>query len=186
MSPARVRLVFTFALALAASVVALSGCGSDERERPKPVPTNPELEAYSKPGTPDPDQADSIADACAAMLQHEAEGCDSDIPEGAAEECLSTWRTNDARGCGAAYARFIDCRTETLDCEKGWDQSCDLYADAAFICTTDFVQRTSCTPISVDDICAGSAYVYGCVTQRKPFPECESVPDTESPAYCCF
>ncbi|HEU5074146.1 MAG TPA: hypothetical protein VFU02_08235 [Polyangiaceae bacterium] len=170
------------------------GCGSDERERPKPIPTNPELEAYSKPGTPAPDQADAVVAACAAMLEHEAEGCGNTLgAAGAAgtlgaavEECGRTWRNNDARGCGAAYARFIECRTNSLDCENGWHPDCDVYEDAAFICTTDFVQRTTCTPLSVDDICEGSTYVYGCVTERKPFPECESAPDTASHAYCCF
>ena len=170
-----------------------TGCGGDEPDRPEPVPKNPELELYSQPGTPDPDQADSIADACAAMLQHEAEGCDRDIdsdsdPDAADDECVQSWRSNDSRGCGAAYARFIQCRTDSLDCdsESGWPEDCDLYADAAFICATDFVQRTSCTPIRVSDLCDDSAYVYACNIERKPFPECEGAPDTASPAYCCF
>lgn len=179
------RPLVTFTLGGFVALVPV-GCGGDEPERPQPVPTNPELEAYAKPGTPAPDQADAISGACSAMLEHEAEACGTDTAPEAADECLRTWRSNDSRGCGAAYARFIECRTNTLDCEAGWDVACDLYADAAFLCTTDFVQRTSCTPINVDDICAGSAYVYSCSTQRKPFPECESAPDTASPAYCCF
>lgn len=181
-------------LTLATSAACAVGCGSDERERPKPVPTNPELELYAKPGTPAPDQADSIAAACAAMLQHEAEGCGTDIGSAGAggafgddvDECLRTWRLDDARGCGAAFARFIECRTDTLDCEAGVHPDCDVYEDAAFLCTTDFVQRTTCTPVSVGNLCEGSAYSYGCVGERKPFPECERVPDTASPAYCCF
>lgn len=183
----RVVLLLAFAAGLACAI----GCASDEPERPQPVPTNPELEKYAKPGTPTPDEADTIAAACADMLQHEAEGCGTAVGAAgaagvAADECLRTWRLNDARGCGAAYARFIECRTDTLDCENGWHPDCDIYEDASFICTTDFVQRTSCTPVSVGNLCEGSSYSYGCVTERKPFPECEGVPDTASPAYCCF
>lgn len=188
-------------LALAIGAPSAVSCGSDERERPKPVPTNPELERYSKPGTPAPDQADTIAAACAAMLQHEAEACGAGAAEpensagaaGAAgalgpdvEDCLATWRRNDARGCGAAYARFIQCRTDTVDCENGWHADCDLYEDAAFLCTTEFVQRTTCTPISIANLCQDSAYSFGCVSPRKPFPECERASDTGSVVYCCF
>ena len=185
---ARLALCWLCGLAL----LGPTGCGSDEPDRPQPVPTNPELERYSKPGTPDPDQADTIAAACAAMLQHEAEGCDrdpsSDATADAADECVQSWRSNDSRGCGAAYARFIQCRTDSLDCDSdsGWPEDCDLYADAAFICATDFVQRTSCTPLSLSDLCEDSAYGYACNIERKPVPECEGAPDTASPAYCCF
>lgn len=188
MSPARILLV----LATAACVPCAVGCGEESRERPKPVPTNPELERYSKPGTPAPDEAESIAAACAAMLEHEAEGCGTAggaagaSNADAAAECLHSWRLNDARGCGAAYARFIECRRDSLDCENGWHPDCDVYEDAAFLCTTDFVQRTTCTPVNIGNLCEGSAYSYGCVTQRKPFAECERVPDTASTAYCCF
>lgn len=162
----------------------LTACGDDQRVRPPP--SNPELDAFSKPGTPAPDQADSIQAACSAMLEHEAEGCGGDIAPDAADDCLRTWRAHDARGCGAAYARFIDCRTTSLDCESGWDESCNLYEDAAFICTTEFVQRTSCTPVTIDDLCEAGGYAYACVAKRKPFSECSSVPEIESPAYCCF
>ena len=61
----------------------VTACGDDQRVRPPP--SNPELDAFSKPGTPAPDQADNIQEACNAMLEHEAEGCGGDVAPEAAE-----------------------------------------------------------------------------------------------------
>ena len=43
----------------------VTACGDDQRVRPPP--SNPELDAFSKPGTPAPDQAEITA-TCRAMF----------------------------------------------------------------------------------------------------------------------
>lgn len=173
-------------LGIAVPLLMAAGCGGDDEPELHPPPSNPELELYSVPGTPHPGAIDDVRAACEAMLTRDSELCGTQLGDMAVDDCVDEWRAADPRGCGAAYEKFLECRTNRKECEETDEDDCGLYTDAAFLCATEFVQRTSCAPVHVADVCdADVPYVYVCGVDRKPFPECAGA-DVNDPVFCCF
>lgn len=176
-----------YCLGVLAPLLLAAGCGGDDEPELHPPPSNPELEMYSAPGTPHPEAIDDVRSACVTMLDRDSELCGAAVDDAAVDGCVDEWLSADSRGCGAAYEKYLECRTQRKECEETEEEDCGLYEDAAFLCTTDFVQRTSCAPIYVTDVCdPDAAYVYVCGIERKPFLECDLADVDAGVVFCCF
>lgn len=153
-----------------------------------------DLSDISSPGTPNPVNLTAAREECAATVTAEESVCPSgNDPERETDNCVKSWQTYDATGCGNGWRAYINCRTEhaaDMNCDDGIISACDVYLNADFKCNSAFASSTGCSVAGNPEImCTGGlgTYSYGCLGGQAPFDNCvEAVSEGTVPMFCCF
>jgi hypothetical protein len=139
------------------------------------------------------DDAHKAEGTCGGQADREIAAC----PEAKAdrkqtiEECEENLKVYEGTGCGDAYRNWLACtaEAETWDCNDG-PSGCDSAQDDYFACQSQYVQRTGCASLGVDDerCTAKEPDAFGCISNTPPRDGCIPMPDTGGSLanlYCC-